>query len=330
MTVRMLSLMVLLLSTALAHAHDVRPGYLEITEARDSTITILWKQTSATANTATLTPKFSSHWTDARPEVQQQTGEALIETWRVSPPHAALHGTSLRVDGLETTITDVLVRVIYADGTELTRLLRPSALELIIPDATKVGAPVREYLQLGFVHIWTGIDHLLYVLGLVLLVKNLRVLLKTITGFTVAHSISLAAAALGYVHIPPAPVEAVIALSIVYVAVELMRAQQGHDGLAQRAPWVVAMSFGLLHGLGFAGALSEVGLPPHAIPQALLLFNIGIEIGQLTFVALILLVGYAVRRLIPIVGSRLQWVPPYAIGSSATFWVAERIHFFLR
>ena len=329
MTARMVAALLLMLSAAMACAHDVRPAYLEITEGRDGAIVILWKQTAAVAAAASLTPKLSTGWTDAKPATQHQAGDALIKTWRVDAPHAALAHATIRIDGLKTTITDVLVRIVFKDGTQFTRLLRPAAPQLIVPSAAKVGAPVRDYLQLGFVHIWSGIDHLLYVFGLVLLVRNSRLLLKTITGFTVAHSISLAAAALGYVHIPPAPVEAVIALSIVYIAVELMHAQQGRAGLAQRATWLVAMSIGLLHGLGFAGALSEVGLPPHAIPQALLLFNIGIEVGQLTFVALILVLCQALFRLAPRVAPLLRGVPPYAIGSSATFWVIERVHAFL-
>jgi hypothetical protein len=312
-----------------AHAHDVRPAYLEIIEQHDGTIAILWKQTAATANLAPITPRFSTQWTDAKPLADREAGEAIVRTWRIKAPHAPLAGVRVEIEGLATTITDVLVRVTYADGTELTRLLKPSDTAFTLPDATKVGAPVREYLQLGFVHIWTGIDHLLYVLGLVLLVRTPRMLLKTITGFTLAHSLSMAAATLGYVHIPPAPVEAAIALSIVYVAVELIHIRQGRAGLAARAPWIIAMSFGLLHGLGFAGALAEIGLPPHAIPQALLLFNIGIEIGQLTFVALVLTVGHALIRFAPRATSSLRWVPPYAIGSFASFWVIERIHAFL-
>ena len=222
----------------------------------------------------------------------------------------------------------MLLRVVYADGSELTRVLRPSDSSLTLPGAEKSGAPVREYLQLGFTHIWSGIDHLLYVFGLVLLVRTPRLLIKTITGFTLAHSVSLAAASLGYVNIPPAPVEAVIALSIVYIAVELLRVREGQPSLAARAPWLVSMSIGLLHGLGFAGALAEVGLPAGAIPQALLLFNIGIEIGQITFVALVLAAGDALIRYLPRLTTSLRWVPPYAIGSFASFWVIERIHAF--
>ena len=184
---------------------------------------------------------------------------------------------------------------------------------------------MREYLELGFTHIWSGVDHLLYVFGLMLLVRNGRTLVKTITGFTLAHSITLAAAALGYVNVPAAPVEAVIALSIIYVAAEVVHARQGRTSLAQRAPWIVAFGFGLLHGLGFAGALSEVGLPAHAIPTALLLFNVGIEIGQLSFVGLLLIAARALQRTAPATVRRLEWVPPYAIGSLASFWFLERI-----
>jgi HupE / UreJ protein len=162
---------------------------------------------------------------------------------------------------------------------------------------------------------------------LMLLVRDMCTLVKTITGFTLAHSISLAAAALGYVHIPAAPVEAAIALSIVYVAVEVVNAREGRTSLAQRAPWVIAFGFGLLHGLGFAGALAEVGLPAHAIPAALLLFNVGIEVGQLTFVALLLLAARALWLTAPLLVSRLSWAPPYLIGSTASYWLIERLQF---
>jgi hypothetical protein len=327
MIVRLASWLILMLIATVARAHEVRPSYLEITEQLDGSIAVLWKQPATTPTP--LMPRFSTGWTDGQPLTNAQVGEALVRTWAVGSPHAPLTNVTLDIVGLERTISDVLVRVTYADGTELTRLLKPSQPQLTLPSASKVTPPVREYLQLGFTHIWSGIDHLLYVLGLVLLVNNRWLLLKTITGFTVAHSITLAAAALGYVHIPAAPVEAVIALSIVYVAIELVHKLHGRVGLAQRAPWVVAMSFGLLHGLGFAGALAEVGLPAHAIPQALLLFNIGIELGQLAFVALVLAAGFALLRLAPIHAQALQWVPAYGIGSLASFWVIERIHSFI-
>jgi hydrogenase/urease accessory protein HupE len=324
---RVFAAIVMLSVVAGAHAHDVRPAYLEIVEQPAGQLRISWKRTAA-LNTPTLAPRFSTGWTDSRPTGGEQAGEAMVKTWTVASPHAPLAGTRLQIEGLESTITDVLLRVVYADGSELTKVLKPSQSSLTLPGAEKTGAPVREYLQLGFTHIWSGVDHLLYVFGLVLLVRTPRLLLRTITGFTLAHSVSLAAASLGYVHISPPPVEAVIALSIVYVAVELLRVRDGEPSLAARAPWLVSMSIGLLHGLGFAGALAEVGLPADAIPQALLLFNIGIEIGQLSFVALILLLGHALVRALPRLTTSLRWVPPYAIGSLASFWVIERIHAF--
>jgi len=310
-----------------AQAHDVRPAYLEIIERPGGDLAISWKR-AAESSLPAFKPVFSTGWTDSNPTTTRQAGDALEKTWIIARPHAPLAGTALRIAGLETTITDVLLRVVHEDGSELTRVLRPAHSSMVLPGAEKSGAPVREYLELGFTHIWSGVDHLLYVFGLVLLVRTSRLLLRTITGFTLAHSVSLGAAALGYVNIPPAPVEAVIALSIVYVAVELLRARDGAPSLASRAPWLVSMSIGLLHGLGFAGALAEVGLPPDAIPQALLLFNIGIEIGQITFVALVLIAGHVLIRHLPRLTTSLRWLPPYAIGSFASFWVIERIHAF--
>ena len=323
---RVVTTLLLLLGVAGAQAHDVRPAYLEITEQAQGDVVIVWKTTLA-PGAAVIAPHFSTGWTEAPPSIAHG-GDALVKTWHVSSPHAPLAGAKVDIQGLETSITDVLLRVVFADGSDFTRVLKPSDASVTLPGAAQ-GAPVREYLQLGFTHIWSGIDHLMYVLGLVLLVRTPKLLLKTITGFTLAHSVSLAAASLGFIHIPAPPVEAVIALSIVYVAIEILRAREGKPGLAARAPWLVSMSIGLLHGLGFAGALSEVGLPPDAIPQALLLFNIGIELGQIVFVALVLAVGHALIRYLPRTTHSLRWVPPYAIGSFASFWVIERVHAFL-
>ena len=261
-----------------------------------------------------LVPTISTGWLQSEPYSSSRTDTAYVREWRIPAPHADLAGATVEVQGLERTITDVLLRVVYANGTELTQLLNPGAPRLRLPSATKPGLPIRQYLELGFTHIWSGIDHLLYIAGLVLLVRDARSLVKTITGFTVAHSITLGAAALGYVNVPAAPVEATIALSIAYVAAEVVNARQGRASLVRRAPWVMAFGFGLLHGLGFAGALSEVGLPAHAIALALLLFNIGIEIGQLTFVALLLLAARALWRMAPGLVSRLSWAPPHVIG----------------
>ena len=184
------------------------------------------------------------------------------------------------------------------------------------------------YTVLGIEHILTGFDHLLFVLALLILVQGTRRLVVTITAFTVAHSLTLFAATLGWLNVPGPPVEAVIALSIVFVAGEIVHARQGRPGLTQRRPWIVAFSFGLLHGLGFAGALAEVGLPPLSIPMALLFFNVGVEIGQLIFIAVVLgtlaVARRIVRRLKIDVPSWWWRVPPYAIGGIASYWVIER------
>ena len=322
---RIALLVALVCLAPLARAHDIRPAYLEIVESPTGELRILWRQPVAGEYAVPIMPDISTGWLQKPPATGASTDTVLLRTWRIPAPHAPLIGAVVRIDGLDTTITDVLVRVQYRDGAELTRLLTPKEPDLRLPNPDKVGLPVREYVELGITHIWGGIDHLLYVFGLVLLVPNLSTLLKTITGFTLAHSITLAAASLGYVHIPPAPVEAVIALSIVFVAAEVLKVRHGERTLSRAAPWAVAFSFGLLHGLGFAGALAEIGLPPHAIPLALFLFNVGIEIGQLTFVAALLLAGAVLWRLVPRWVERLEWLPAHLIGGVASFWLIERV-----
>ena len=188
---------------------------------------------------------------------------------------------------------------------------------------------VQTYTVLGIEHILTGFDHLLFVLALLILVKGTRRLIATITAFTLAHSLTLFAATLGWINVPGPPVEAVIALSIVFVAGEIVHARQGRPGLTQRYPWLVAFTFGLLHGLGFAGALAEVGLPPLSIPMALLFFNVGVEIGQLIFIAVVLGAIAVVRRIarrLKIDAPSWWWrLPPYTIGGIASFWVVQRV-----
>jgi hypothetical protein len=228
----------------------------------------------------------------------------------------------VRIDGLEGTMTDALVRVEFADGSAWTGRLTPGQPAATIPDKESALGVAGTYLWLGVEHILAGIDHLLFVLGLLLLARERWRLLWTVTAFTAAHSITLALATLGVVNAPQAPVEAVIALSIAFVAVEVLRARGGHPGVAARSPWIVAFSFGLLHGFGFAGALSEVGLPVGQIPLALAFFNIGVELGQLLFIAAVLGAAWLVRSM------RTRWlepVPPYAIGIVAMFWMFQRV-----
>jgi hydrogenase/urease accessory protein HupE len=240
-----------------------------------------------------------------------------------------LTGGTIRIAGLTATMTDVLVRLERLDGTtQVTRLI-PSAPSFIVEAAPRAIQIAHTYLAFGVEHILGGIDHLLFVLALLILVKGRRRLIWTVTAFTVAHSLTLAGATLGFVHVPGPPVEAVIALSIVFVAVEIVHGRRDMAGLTERFPWVVAFTFGLLHGLGFASALNEVGLPQSAIPIALLFFNVGVEIGQLLFIAAVVAIialARQVMRRIAVPQPAWAWrVAPYTIGSVAAFWVIQRI-----
>ena len=315
---------VLLWQSANCSAHEVRPSYLEVREDRAGEFEVLFKTPMRGDLRLALSATFSGSADAIIPVTTRTTGDAAVQTWRfraVDP----LQGQTVGIAGLENTMTDALVRVVFLDGTSWVRRLTPQEPSAAIPTRQSGWSVAWLYLKLGIEHILLGLDHLLFVLALLLITRGTWLLIKTVTAFTVAHSITLALATLGYVHVPSAPVEALIALSIVFVAVEIVRLWQGREGLTARAPWVVAFTFGLLHGLGFAGALSEVGLPAGHIPVALLFFNLGVEIGQLLFIAVILCLFTLIPRV------RISWprwadlAVPYAIGSIAMFWVIERV-----
>jgi hypothetical protein len=313
-----------LLFISAAGAHEVRPAYFELVANANGEIVALWKQPLMDTVGVAIEPKLSSGWLDREPRREWQTVSHRIREWTIAAPHAPLDRQELTIEGLDKTITDVLVRVRFENGDEVTQLITPAQPHWRIPANGNAAPPVAQYLALGIEHIWTGFDHLLYVFGLILLVPHWRTLLKTITAFTVAHSITLGAAALKIIPVAAAPVEAVIALSIVYVAAELVYARRGITSIAQRAPWSIAFAFGLLHGFGFAGALAETGLPVDNIPLALLLFNLGIEAGQLLFVAAVLASLALARRYAPRGAHWLQLGAPHAIGALAAFWLIER------
>ena len=305
------------------HAHEVRPAYLDLREERPGEFSVLWKTPMLGEMRLALDPVFSGPVEALTPMAARTTGDAAVQTWRVRAE--SLRGQTLRIVGLENTLTDVLVRVAFLDGSSWVERLSPRQSGSVIPMRQGAWGVAGTYFGLGVEHILTGIDHLLFVLALLLLTKGTWRLVKTVTAFTVAHSITLGLATLGIVHVPLRPVEAVIALSIVFVAAEIVQARRGRSGLAAHMPWIVAFIFGLLHGFGFAGALSEVGLPEGHIPVALLFFNLGVEVGQLLFVAAVLALVAGTRR-IPMVWPRWAGlVPPYAIGSLAMFWVIQRV-----
>jgi hydrogenase/urease accessory protein HupE len=300
-----------------AFAHEVRPAYLELRQTSSDSYDVLWKvpgrgddlRFGVYVRLPTACQKTSEIQTTA-------VNNAFSDRWTVQCKGGIAGGT-IFIEGLSASVIDVLVRIQRLDGTTQMTRLTPSVPSFIVEASPSKAQLAGAYVSLGVEHILYGIDHLLFVLGLMLLVRDFRSLVKTITAFTVAHSITLAAATLGYVHVEVAPVEATIALSILFLAAELVRSQRGECGIAQRAPWVVAFGFGLLHGIGFASTLGKMGLPHSEIPVALLLFNVGVELGQLGFV--IVFVGF-VRSLATLDIRWPAWtraIPAYSIGAFA-------------
>jgi hydrogenase/urease accessory protein HupE len=307
-------------------AHESRPAYLDVREFAAGQYEVLWKRPMR----GEYVIGFTVGWPEGcAPSVtnESEVPGASITRMLLDCGDAGLVGGKITIDRLSETSAEVLVRVEFADGTSQTQLLRPASPFMIVEGPRSAFAVGAEYLLLGFDHILAGIDHLVFVLGLTLIVGGGWRLVKTITAFTIAHSITLALSTLGLVRVSQAPVEAAIALSIVFLARELLISRQGGEpGLTSRTPWLVAFIFGLLHGLGFAGALREIGLPQGDIPLALLAFNLGVEAGQLAFVGVVLVLLAIGRRIYS--NSLPNWlgqVPAYGIGTLAAFWTLERI-----
>ena len=235
-----------------------------------------------------------------------------------------LAGKTISIVGLEATITDVLVRLHHADGRLESHLLRPQTPSVTLGGITTAGERALGYVQLGVQHILLGVDHLLFVLGLMLIVSDRWTLVKTITSFTLAHSITLAIATLGYASAPLPPLNAAIALSILFLGPEIVRTWRGETSFTIRHPWVVAFAFGLLHGFGFASGLTSMGLPKAEIPLALLLFNVGVELGQVAFVLLVILLERSFRVLEVRWPRLVERFPGYAVGTLGAYWTIQR------
>ncbi len=292
-------------------------------ETAPGTYSVMWKHPVGGEVQISIAPVFPEGCTFSSPDRQQITpGAALVRgTLRCE---GGIAGKTLRIAGLETTITDVLVRIHHADGRLESHLVRPVEPAVEVGALTSGTQRALGYLRLGVEHILLGIDHLLFVLGLLLIVSDRWTLVKTITSFTVAHSITLAVATLGYASAPAPPLNAAIALSILFLGPEIVRASRGQTSFTIRHPWVVAFSFGLLHGFGFASGLTQMGLPQAEIPLALLLFNVGVEIGQLFFVVLIVLLERSFRTLAIRWPRLVEAVPAYTVGALGAFWTIQR------
>ncbi|MFT7287259.1 MAG: hydrogenase/urease accessory protein HupE [Halieaceae bacterium] len=330
MVLRQLCALTLFLLIAPAQADVFRPAYLEMTQLDEERYQVLWRLPALPDRRRLAArvqyPDNVERLGEARTLLMNNAWEARYEI----RAEGGLTGGRIRIDGILGGATDVIVRVQRLDGTTQVERLAPAQPEFLLTRSRGPGEVALSYFVLGVEHILSGIDHLLFVLALLLLVRNLRRLVLTITAFTVAHSITLVCATLGWISLPGPPVEAVIALSIVFVAAEVIHEQQGRPSLSVRAPWLVAFAFGLLHGLGFAGALQEVGLPETAIPLALLMFNVGVEAGQLLFV--LVMVGLAVlgNRLTTLEFRPVSRLISYFIGTVAAFWTIERVAAFVQ
>ena len=311
-----------------ASGHRLAPSLLELREGMGADgelrVDVLWKASLLVPTGAALYPELPEHCRrDGEAAVEREASAAILR-FALACGERGLVGARVGVAGLDVSRTDVLLRVELADGRRVDRLLRAGAPSLVIPARARFGDVLRDYVRLGADHIATGLDHLLFVLALVLLVAGGRRLLEAVTAFTLGHSATLALAALGFVRFPGALVELAIAASILVLASELARGETASPSALRRRPWVLCFGFGLLHGLGFAGALSEIGLPAEAIPLALFAFNVGIELGQLAFVAAVLAARELWRRGTSHRLDRLAPLPAYGIGSLAAYWCFER------
>jgi hydrogenase/urease accessory protein HupE len=314
----------LVASTSPGWAHEARPAYLEIKETAAGTYNVLWRRPILSGMRLPVALKLPEGVRDLNESIVQELPDSLIERRTIKGGENGLAGKRIEFSGLQLTITDVLVRIQSLDGRETTTLVRPSQPWINVAHEESALSIMRTYLLYGIQHICFGVDHLLFVLGVLLIVKDRWMLVKTVTAFTVAHSLTLAWSTLGNVIPPAAPLEATIALSILFLGPEIVRSWRGQTSLTIRNPWIVAFVFGLIHGFGFASAITDAGLPHTELPLALFSFNLGVEIGQLAFVFVILLLESSFRQL------RIRWprwvemLPGYTVGSLGAFWTIQR------
>ena len=323
-----------LFAAAPASADEIRPALLDIKEQNTGLFAVTWKLPTKAGKALAISPQLpdnlillGSPVVEDLPAAQiirstyKMTGESLIGK--------SLTGKAITINGLTAMQTDVLLQISLNDGSSHSAILRPASPTFTIPLKASKLEIAFDYCRLGTVHILEGVDHLLFVFALLLIVAGLMPLLKAVTAFTVAHSITLVLATLGVIHVPSAPTEAIIALSILFLASEIIHKHNGVTGITERYPWVIAFLFGLFHGLGFAGALSEIGVPQNEVPLALLMFNVGVETGQLLFIAAVLSLFAVLRRILLTLPQGAWRVLPYGIGGMAAFWTIERVMSFI-
>ncbi len=307
-----------------AHAHESQPGTLEIKQLASDRYDVTWKAPIYYGSPHPARLEMPENWKNFIQPTQRRMADSIIFRWVVDLGTKSIEGAIIRFPGLESTITDVYVRLTRLDSTMMTAVVRPTRPFVELRGERSWYATAGEYIGLGFYHILLGADHLLFVLGLLLIVQSRVMLIKTITSFTVAHSITLAMATLGFASIPLPPLNAAVALSIFFLGPEIVRSWRGEKSLTISYPWIVAFMFGLLHGFGFASGLSTTGMPTPELPWALLSFNIGVELGQLVFVFIALALAWSFRTL------AIRWprwalaMPGYTVGSLGAYWTIQR------
>jgi len=304
-------------------AHDVQPAYLEFRQTDPTHLAALWKVPARSALTG-LQVAFPSLWKISAGPIDGSTPDTRLTRWTLDCPIGGVEGQTLAISGLDKIPADVMVRVVDLNGNATVTRLNPAMTSFVIEAKSGVLHLMLTYTRLGIEHILMGVDHLLFVLGLLLVVKSRWMLLKTITAFTIAHSLTLAVATLGYASAPVLPLNAAIALSIFFLGPEIVRRKRGQTSLTIEHPWVIAFMFGLLHGFGFASGLTALGLSRAEIPPALLLFNVGVEIGQLMFVGIILSLEKSFQVLEVHWARWAEWIPAYTVGGLGAFWTIQR------
>jgi len=305
--------------------HELQPGSFEVRQLTSERYELIWRAPIYYGKPHPAQLQLPSDWQTVGKPTTRRLSDSHLYRRIVKVPGGDIDGAIIRFEGLEETITDVFIRISWLNGVETTAVARPGRPWFEIQGQRSTWQVAGDYTLLGIEHILSGYDHLSFVLALLLIVSGWRRLLLTVTSFTLAHSITLAAATLGMLWLPGPPIEATIALSIVFLASELVKVNRGYTNLTVRYPWIVAFVFGLLHGFGFAGALAEVGLPHNEIPLALLMFNVGVELGQLMFVAVILVLIEVLRRIRTEWPAWIRQLPAYGIGGLASFWLIERV-----
>ena len=303
----------------MAFAHEVRPAYLQVTELSAGEYDVVWKQPVIDGKRLKIKPVFPEGCEEIGARDIRSVGATATERYAVS---CDLTSGIISLEGLERTLTDAFIRVAYFNGDQKSGVIKPSSPRFDL--GSESTSPAIDYIKIGVDHIIYGWDHLLFVIGLVMLVSR-RQIIGVATAFTAAHSLTLALAAFGFLNLPTRPVEILIAMSIVLLAIEIIRKNRGGTSIAVSKPYLISFVIGLIHGAGFASALSEIGLPKGTELLALLLFNLGVELGQIAIILLLLGALWMTAKAIKNSRRPIEFASAYLIGTIGMYWTVQRL-----